>query len=407
MITILEKYNCCGCGACVQVCPKQCISMFADNEGFLYPQVDKAICIDCGLCEKVCPVISQNELRSPLAVYAAKNTNEDIRLKSSSGGIFTLLAEQVISEGGVVFGARFNESWEVVHDYTETVEGLEPFRGSKYVQSVIGDNFIKAKKFLTEGRKVLFSGTPCQISGLKKFLRKEFENLLTVEVVCHGVPSPMVWRDYLEYRRTKYASGVRELPKITDILFRDKSDGWKNYGLRICYSEEKLNNNLVCQSERKSNCEITPANEDIFMNGFLRNLYLRPSCFHCPVKGGKSGADMSLADYWGIESYHPTFYDQRGVGLLLIYTEKGIVYNDLISDGLNAQSTEYSFAIHGNPCIVDSVQEIKRNRTEFWNLYQTYKVKAIVKICNKLRPSKIRRCIGVIKRNVRRIILNK
>lgn len=213
MINIKEKHNCCGCSACVQVCPKQCISMSADNEGFLYPQIDTAICIDCGLCEKVCPVINQNEPREPLAVYAANNNNEDIRLKSSSGGIFTLLAEQIISEGGVVFGARFNENWEVVHDYTEAIEGLEPFRGSKYVQSIIGDNFIKAKQFLTDGRKVLFSGTPCQIAGLKKFLRKEYENLLTVEVVCHGVPSPMVWRDYLDYKRAKRAAGKNSVSK--------------------------------------------------------------------------------------------------------------------------------------------------------------------------------------------------
>ncbi len=207
MIEIKEKYNCCGCSACVQICPKQCISLSADNEGFLYPQVDTAVCINCGLCEKVCPVINQNEPRMPLEVYAAKNTDEEIRLKSSSGGIFTLLAEHIISEGGVVFGARFNENWEVVHDYTETVEGLESFRGSKYVQSIIGENFKKAKFFLDEGRNVLFSGTPCQVAGLKKFLRKEYENLLTVEVVCHGVPSPMVWHDYLDYRRAKHATG--------------------------------------------------------------------------------------------------------------------------------------------------------------------------------------------------------
>ena len=207
MIDIKEKNNCCGCSACVQICPKQCISMAADNEGFLYPQVNSAICIDCGLCEKVCPVINQSAPREPLVVYAAKNNNEDIRLKSSSGGIFTLLAEKVIEEGGVVFGAKFDADWNVVHDYTETIEGLAAFRGSKYVQSIIGDNFKTAKQFLNNGRKVLFSGTPCQIAGLKKYLRKEYDNLLTVDVVCHGVPSPMVWRDYLDYKRAKRAAG--------------------------------------------------------------------------------------------------------------------------------------------------------------------------------------------------------
>ena len=222
MIAIKEKHNCCGCSACVQVCPKQCIRMYADNEGFLYPQVNSTICIDCGLCEKVCPVINQNKPNVPLSVYAAKNINEEVRIKSSSGGIFTLLAEQIISEGGVVFGARFNENWEVVHDYTETIDGLESFRGSKYVQSSISDNFKVAKQFLKEGRKVLFSGTPCQIAGLKKFLQKEYENLLTMEVVCHGVPSPMVWRDYIDYKRAKRDTGKNTFSSSLYFLFFSK-----------------------------------------------------------------------------------------------------------------------------------------------------------------------------------------
>ena len=240
MVNIKEKKECCGCNACVQICPKQCITMFPDIEGFLYPQVDFNICIDCGLCIKVCPVINQDEPRLPLAVYAAKNKNEEIRLKSSSGGIFTLLAEKIIKEGGVVFGARFDENWEVIHAYTETIEGLEYFRGSKYVQSVIGDNLKKAKQFLEEGRKVLFSGTPCQIAGFKKYLRKKYENLLTVEVVCHGVPSPKVWRDYIEYKRAKRGTGknsvsssLNELPVVTGICFRYKSNGWKKFGYKI------------------------------------------------------------------------------------------------------------------------------------------------------------------------------
>ena len=198
MIEIKDKKDCCGCSACVQRCPKQCITLKEDNEGFLYPIVDKKTCIDCGLCEKVCPILHQGEPQKPLKVYAAKNLNEEIRRQSSSGGIFTLLAEQVIQEGGVVFGARFDENWEVKHDYTETIEGLAVFRGSKYVQSRIEDNYKKAEEFLKQGRKVLFSGTPCQIAGLKRFLRKEYEELLTVDFVCHGVPSPGVWRKYLK-----------------------------------------------------------------------------------------------------------------------------------------------------------------------------------------------------------------
>ena len=408
MIDIKEKHNCCGCSACVLVCPKQCISMSADKEGFLYPQVDGAICIDCGLCDKVCPVINQEEPREPLAVYAAKNNNEEIRIKSSSGGIFTLLAEQIIAEGGVVFGARFNESWEVVHDYTETIEGLEPFRGSKYVQSVIGDNFIKAKQFLKDGRKVLFSGTPCQIAGLKKFLRKEYENLLTVEVVCHGVPSPMVWRDYLDYKRTKRAVGkntvsssLNELPVIAGISFRDKTNGWKKFAFKISYAASKAAENSLSKSADNTNYEITPFSEDLFMKGFLKNLYLRPSCYHCAARQGKSGADISIADYWGIQSIHPEIDDDKGTGLILINTKQGANYFNSIANQINSLISNYNYAIMQNPCIVKSVKEPNR-RHQFWQNYPISKIDCIEVVCDLMTPSPIvvfaKRVIGKFKR---------
>ena len=198
MINILNKKDCCGCNACVQRCPKQCIIMQTDNEGFLYPIVDATTCIDCGLCEKVCPVINQTEPQEPLKVYAAYNKNEDIRMQSSSGGIFTLLAEEIIKKGGVVFGVKFNKDWMPEFGYTETLEGLSTYRGSKYVQAIVGDAYKQAEEFLKAGREVLFSGTPCQIAGLKRYLRKEYDKLLTVDIICHGVPSPKVWNMYLK-----------------------------------------------------------------------------------------------------------------------------------------------------------------------------------------------------------------
>lgn len=207
MIRIYNKHDCCGCNSCVQRCPKSSITMREDEEGFLYPDVDESTCIDCGLCETVCPVIHQSTVRKPIAVCAAKNKDEKIRLSSSSGGAFTALAESVIDEDGVVFGAKFDEDWSVVHDYMETREGLAAFRGSKYVQSRIGDSFKKAEQFLKAGRKVLFSGTPCQIAGLKRFLRKEYDNLLTVDFICHGVPSPGVWREYLKEETARQCGG--------------------------------------------------------------------------------------------------------------------------------------------------------------------------------------------------------
>lgn len=189
MIHIEDKSRCCGCAACMQRCPKLCITMSEDEEGFLYPKVDVSLCIDCGLCEKTCPVINQDEPHEPFAVYAAKNKDEKTRRESSSGGIFTMLAEQTIKSGGVVFGAKFNEQWEVEHGGVETIDDLAALRGSKYLQSRIGETYQEAERFLKEGREVLFSGTPCQIAGLKKYLRKDYPALLTVDVICHGAPS--------------------------------------------------------------------------------------------------------------------------------------------------------------------------------------------------------------------------
>lgn len=243
MIQIAQKTDCCGCEACVQRCPKQCISLKEDEEGFLYPIVNKDECIDCGLCEKVCPVINQNERHNPIKVLAAKNKDENIRLKSSSGGIFTLLAESILDENGIVFGACFNDKWEVTHGYTETKEGLSAFRGAKYVQSKIGDSYKQAKVFLKQNRKVLFSGTPCQIAGLKRYLRKEYDNLFTVDVICHGVPSPKVWRLYLDKilnlkdgQHSASSHSADKKTRIGGINFRSKSTGWKEYSFEVALS---------------------------------------------------------------------------------------------------------------------------------------------------------------------------
>lgn len=334
MITIKDKKDCCGCHACATICAKHCITMQPDEEGFLYPMVDKDACTDCGLCMKVCPVINQSEPRKPLKVYAAKNKNEEIRRQSSSGGIFTLLAEKVIAEGGVVFGARFDENWDVIHSWTDTLEGIAAFRGSKYVQSTIGNTYREAMDFLKQDRKVLFSGTPCQIAGLKKYLRKDYANLLTIDVVCHGVPSPLVWRTYLDETRKQFRaqrgvgrnsvrSSIDELPVITGISFRDKTNGWKKYGFRLRYTASEAASNTVSASV---NDLFQPVMNNVFMQGFLADFYLRPSCHKCPTKNLRSNSDISLADFWGIDATIPHFYDERGVTALLLNSHKGLEY---------------------------------------------------------------------------------
>lgn len=352
MIDIKEKKDCCGCSACIQKCPKQCISFKEDYEGFLYPLVDKETCIDCGLCEKVCPVIHQGEEQTPLKVYAAKNNNEEIRRQSSSGGIFTLLAEKVIQEDGVAFGAIFNENWQVIHTYKQTLDDLAVFRGSKYVQSQLNDTFKQVKSFLQSGRYVLFSGTPCQISGLTRFLGKEYDKLLKIEVVCHGVPSPKIWREYLQ---------TLKLNNIGFISHKDKSTGWRNYSFSVKDTDGKL-----IYTEK--------ACENKYLMAFVRNLTLRPSCFSCPSKAGKSKADITLADYWGIEKLIPQMDDNKGTSFICCNTSKG---KELV-EGVNIKliKADYQKSVPYNSCIVNSTKE-PIERQQFWNNYQKNGIHAL------------------------------
>lgn len=365
MIRLKQNSDCCGCEACAQRCPVRCISMKPDAEGFLYPQTDQSVCIDCGICEKICPLLNQGKSRVPLKVYAAKNKNEKIRMESSSGGVFTALAETVLDEGGVVFGAKFNEDWEVVHGYTETKEGLAVFRGSKYIQSRIGRNFEKAENFLKLGRNVLFTGTPCQIAGLKLFLHKEYENLLTVDFACHGVPSPRVWKEYLD--SMTYGEDVF----IENISFRNKCAGWKDFHFTLIYS-------FTCGNGRKSSISFSETfKRNVFMKGFLANLYLRPSCYACPSRCFKSGSDLTMADYWGIGRYAKTFDDDQGVSLVLVNSPVGAeLYAKL---KIENKETTYRQAVAGNVILERSV-EIPRQRDEFWTSFSNQGIVAVEQI---------------------------
>lgn len=349
MIKIVNKQDCCGCSACVQRCPKHCITLKEDGEGFLYPHVNSDECIDCGLCEKVCPELHHGERHIPLEVYAAKNKDESIRMQSSSGGIFTLLAEKVIQEGGVVFGAAFDANWEVMHTYAETMEGLVDFRGSKYMQSRIGTAYQDAEYFLKQGRKVLFSGSPCQIKGLKLFLRKNYDNLIAVDFICHGVPSPKVWREYLKETIARKSGKNSVLPYpipckigIDTVDFRSKSTGWKKYSFALTLSEtsvEGVKNTVLLSSV---------FSENPFMRAFLADLILRPSCYSCPSKSGRSGSDLTIADYWAIPQVAPEFDDDKGVSLVLVQTEKGKSFYQSLKEKTTFIVTSYQEAQGAN-----------------------------------------------------------
>lgn len=338
--------------------------MQQDGEGFFYPKVDTSVCIDCHLCERVCPVNNQSVERKPLGTFAAKSLIDDVRIQSSSGGLFTLLAEHTIEQGGIVFGVRWDEEWNVRHDYTETEEELVKFRSSKYLQSIIGDSYLKVEKFLKEGREVMFTGTPCQIAGLKHFLRKEYDNLLTVEVICHSVPSADVWQQYLS---EKLQSLKWDKSDIRHISFRDKRTGWKGYSFTI--------------ENKKSEVYTELGSKNSFMRGFLADLYTRPSCHACPAKQLRSGSDITLGDFWGIESLMPKIDDNRGVSAVLANTEKGCkALNDL---PMQIYPLSYEELIKRNSALIRSVTGPK-NRAEFFKgNRRTFEEKIKILIKNK------------------------
>lgn len=395
MINVTEKSNCCGCSACVQRCPKQCITLKEDEEGFLYPHIDKNNCIECNLCEKVCPLINSSEKILPIQVIAAKNRNEEERIDSSSGGVFIALAKYVISQGGVVFGAVFDEKWEVKHTYTEIIEGIRPMMGSKYLQSRIENTFSEAEQFLKQGRKVMFTGTPCQITGLKRYLQKEYFNLLAVDFLCHGVPSPGVWRRYLNeiqisenllQQSDSTTSEKNIFSIISNVEFRNKTlNGWKKYNLVIRKNTSQTNGNSILLSSIHSN--------NSYMRGFLSDLYLRPSCYQCRCKNGVSHSDLTIADYWGVDKLIPEFDDDKGVGLVLLNTKQGEdVFSKLDMD-IRLSSLEDAKHLNGgfkehitqHPRRIFFFKELNNGKTIDSSVNKALRISTFVKLKRKVK----------------------
>lgn len=336
--------NCTGCLACYSACPKSAILMIENNEGFLYPKVDDDKCIECGLCEKVCPAISPLKMEnSESKAFAAINNNETIRMESSSGGVFTAIAEKIIKTGGKVFGAKFSEDFKsVIHSWTDDLYGLKDFRGSKYLQSNVNNSFKECERFLKAGEKVLFSGTPCQIQGLKKYLRKEYDNLLTIDFICHGVPSPLLWQKYVEYHENIAAS------KVVKTSSRRKNCGWKMYSLWFAFANH---------SEYSKTLD-----KDPYMQMFLKDVCLRQSCYNCPAKGIYRVSDVTIADFWGIQSEHPDFDDDKGTSFVIVHNPKVIA---LFSDGCKIKEIDLNSGLRHNPAMVKILCKTKVKRYIF------------------------------------------
>lgn len=303
----VDKKCCCGCTACEQICPRKCISMYEDSEGFLYPKINKTNCIDCGLCEKVCPYHVLQINRKVHKAYAFKHNDINIHKNSSSGGAFSAIAYDIIINGGIVYGAAFDTNFNVITSKIEKIEDLYKLRGSKYVQSIMSDTMNDIKSELKKGKQVLFCGTPCQVKALHGFLLRKYQNLTTIDFACHAIPSPKVWKSYLNF--------VRKRNSVSIVNFRNKDiAGWNNYALEI-----------ICKINNESKLVIGEGNRDnLYMKGFLENLYNRPSCSNCPARNFTSLSDVTIADFWNVEKYHneKEFNKNDGISLLISYDDK-------------------------------------------------------------------------------------
>lgn len=339
-----ELINCTGCYACVAICPKQCITMVSDLDGFWSPQIEAAKCVKCNKCNNCCPLNQKIEQGNKPVAYAAYNKNDVVRRNSSSGGVFTLLAEAVLAQGGCVFGAGFNSTFAVEHCCVDNASDLEELRGSKYVQSKIGTCFIEAQQRLRQGGLVLFSGTPCQIAGLKSFLGQEYPNLICQDLICHGVASPKVWQHYLNYRKNAYQG------KLQRAYFRNKRYGWRRFSLCLQSTEGEY---------------IQDLNTDLFLQLYLKNYILRPSCYHCKFKTLHRQADITLADFWGIDKVLPDFNNDEGVSLLLIHSKKGQNLYQTIADNMMVSPVSAEAAIKHNSAVIKPI-DMPRNRADFF-----------------------------------------
>lgn len=346
MIEIKDKRRCSGCAACYNVCPVHAITMQADREGFLYPCIDQSVCIQCGRCDRICPYISMPESRKDLqACFAAYNADEKERSISSSGGIFIALARAVIRNGGVVYGAAYDEDHLVYHAKAEDDRGVKRLVGSKYLQSRIGEIYQDVSAQLKKQRQVLFVGSSCQIGGLRSFLGMDPKGLICVDFICLGVPSPKIWRDYLDV--------FFDRNKIKAINFKDKSNGWHSFSFRL-------------EGEDGTFKEIGTKNP--FFIGYFKQLYSRPSCSECIFKQGDRVSDITISDCWGYDHIAPELDDDKGLSSIVCHTEKGYRLFQAVQERLVWKEADMQDILRYNSNYQSSAP-MGRDRKRFWNDY--------------------------------------
>ena len=373
---------CNGCHSCYNACPQNAITMVEDQEGFLYPEIDQSKCIQCGLCQKVCKVMECRTIEENVQAFSCVNKNDEIRMKSSSGGVFSAFAEAIINKGGVVFGAAYTDNFIVRHICINNINDISKLRGSKYVQSTIGDTFREVKNYLDQDKYVFFTGTPCQINGLLSYLRKSYDKLYTQDIICHGVGSPLVWRKYLEKRKREVQGN------ITYLSMRDKTHGWRGLHMRIdC-------DNSIRYLKRQDS--------DTYLNGFLSNLFLRPSCYNCDHKYLPRKSDITVADFWDVQAVTGTVDDNKGVSLILINSEKGKCLFENIKDQLCYTQLEINNALANNYAVLNSVC-MHNKRIKFFSKIQEEDCDKLINKClqptlKELFCNQIMRVKRVIKR---------
>lgn len=380
MKEIVEKNRCTGCSACASICPKGAIKLVEDNEGFKYPVIDQDKCINCGLCKRTCPVLNTKGNSSLNKCYVAYNKNDEVKKTSSSGGIFDVIAREVLNDNGIVIGAAFNESMKLNHIAIEKIEDLEKLKGSKYLQSDLDNIFTYIKSQISD-RKILFVGTPCQVAGLHAYLKKDYDNLICIDLFCHGVPSPKLFNKYIKELESSNNS------KVVKYNFRNKKTGWDTYSNTASFENDKQ------ISELQSN--------NSYMRLFLSDIALRESCYNCNFKVGNKYSDITLGDFWGVQKYYPEMYNKNGVSAIIINTEKGKQIFESISNNLKYKECKLEEIEAGNPSLKSS-GKYPKNRNKFFQDMDSLSIK---KLKNKYANiSLIKKIKGKIKRIIKKFI---
>jgi coenzyme F420-reducing hydrogenase beta subunit len=348
MVLFNNKNECCGCSACSSVCPESAIQMLPDKEGFLYPVIDSTRCINCGLCKKTCAFQNNNDSdKNPknAEFYAVKHKNPDEILKSQSGGMFAVISDYILENNGIVYGAGFEDHFRVVHKIAINKEQRNEFRYSKYVQSDVNGTFSRVKKDLQNGHLVLYSGTPCQIAGLVAFLKDiNTEKLFVCDIICYGVPSPFIWRDYLKYIEKRYQD------KVVEVYFRDKHIGWSSYCESFVFSKSKKK-----------------ISRNTYTGLYFGNLMIRPSCSICKFTKLQRPSDMTIGDYWGVERISADFNSgNSGVSLVIVNTDNGKKLFDVVKSKIDYLESN---AKNCSQPRLEHPTEFSVARNEFWNDY--------------------------------------